>query len=378
MGTPGRRESSPLEKLYLQSEAFDFFQGVRLVERDMLLKNKFSLSTVPSFASDLSSCFIGSDALPCNESIRFTVFPANSFPVSSVTDVKVLEKDRTGNSRKKTTFSEMQVSFMGLTGANGVLPQHYTELLLQRMYLNDYTLKDFFDLFNHRIISLFYKAWEKNKFYIGYEKAKAESRKKEDRFSSILSSLWGAGLPSLKERLEVSDEALSYYTGTLSRQINSSKALEGMLGDYLNLPVIVEQFQTKREKLQKNECSFLGGGKSTGENYNQLGVNFILGDCVCDINSKFRVKIGPLDYGKFKSLLPKESKLKALCQIIRLYVGLEFEFDIQLILAKEKVPKCQLGVNKESQANQLGLTTWLKTREFSNNSNDVVLSEKTG
>src|SRR5205823_4143592 len=60
-----------------------------------------------------------------------------------------------------------------------------------------------FDLFNHRFISLFFRAWEKYRFYVPYERgeyAKAEP----DPFTLGLFSLVGMGVPQLRNRLRVS------------------------------------------------------------------------------------------------------------------------------------------------------------------------------
>jgi hypothetical protein len=109
----------------------------------------------------------------------------------------------------------MVVAFMGLFGPSGALPRFYTELILDRARNRDRTLQDFLDLFNHRLISLFYRGWEKYHFWIGYERAEmaaeqdalssdpsrhrsfvTEVRPRLDRFSQCLLDLPGLGVPS--------------------------------------------------------------------------------------------------------------------------------------------------------------------------------------
>ena len=62
---------------------------------------------------------------------------------------------------------------MGLAGTGGILPSHYTQLLIDRVREKDFGLRDFLDLFNHRLIAQFYRAWEKCHFYVGYESVAA-------------------------------------------------------------------------------------------------------------------------------------------------------------------------------------------------------------
>ncbi len=64
----------------------------------------------------------------------------------------------------------MAVACLGLFGPSGSLPDHYTSLVIQRLRQHDFALRDFLDLFNHRTISLFYRAWEKYRFTIAYER----------------------------------------------------------------------------------------------------------------------------------------------------------------------------------------------------------------
>ena len=104
----------------------------------------------------------------------------------------------------------MKVNFMGLTGPEGVMPLYYTALLADRTRAGDLSAVDFFDLFNHRIISLFYLAWEKYRFSVAYE------REGLDPFSHHLMDLIGMGTPGLQNRLPVLDDSLLYYSGLLA------------------------------------------------------------------------------------------------------------------------------------------------------------------
>ena len=106
---------------------------------------------------------------------------------------------------------------MGLTGPSGVLPEHYTRLLIERLRAKDYTLRDFLDLFNHRVISLFYRAWEKYRFQFVYEQVKlgAVGDETEDFFTKCLYCLVGMGTGGLRGRQKIDDETFLYYGGHL-------------------------------------------------------------------------------------------------------------------------------------------------------------------
>ena len=56
----------------------------------------------------------------------------------------------------------MTMTFMGLTGPSGVLPRHYTDMMMRQQRegrgADRYALRDWLDLFNHRFISLFFRA----------------------------------------------------------------------------------------------------------------------------------------------------------------------------------------------------------------------------
>ena len=130
----------------------------------------------------------------------------------------------------------MRVNFLGLVGPLGVLPIYYTELVANRLQARDYTLRDFLDIFHHRLISLFYRAWQKYRYMVPYEQGEG------DQFSQYLLDIAGLGTPGLQNRQTVTDISLLYYTGLIAQQPRSASALEQIIADYFRMPVQVEQF----------------------------------------------------------------------------------------------------------------------------------------
>src|SRR5262249_5064658 len=197
---------------------------------------------------------------------------------------------------------EMVVTFMGLTGPAGVLPRHYTELLLQQIRERDYSLRDFLDLFNHRLISLFYRAWEKYRWPIAYERSQLDLHLKEpDLATQGLYCLTGLGTAGLRGRLDTDDEVFLYYGGHFAHFPRSALALESLLGDHLEMPVEVRQCQGQWLHLEKEDQAAMPSLSEPEGRNNQLGVNLIVGERIWDVQSKFRLRIGPVSWREFRS-----------------------------------------------------------------------------
>jgi type VI secretion system protein ImpH len=344
-GTGSPLEVSPLDDvLFEEGYRFDFFQAVRVLER--LYPDRHP---------------VGRDANPAEEAVRFRSHLSLSFPPSAIYEV-TRAQDGGGPAR-------MTVAFMGLTGLLGVLPRHYTELLLERMRRKDEGLRDFLDLFNHRLISLFYRAWEKYRFPIAYERAVSKGEG-EDRFTSHLFDLIGLGTKGLRGRLEeVEDEPLLFYAGLLAQHPRSASALEGLLKDYFEVPVSVTQFIGQWLPLSEANRSRLGWGEVN----NALGVSAVAGSWVWDQQAKFRLQLGPLTFTEFCQFLPSADGFRTLAAITRFSAGEECDFDICLILKADEVPWCRLGGNSEPAA-RLGWSTWLKSREFTADAVDAIFA----
>ena len=254
----------------------------------------------------------------------------------------------------------MQVAFMGLTGPAGVLPESYLELLMQRQRDRDFALRDFFDLFNHRTISLFYRAWEKYRFPVSYERAR-RTPGAPDLFTWVLECLVGTGTRRQKGRLPFRDEVLLRYAGHFSHFPRSAVVLEAIVGGYLQVATRVEQFVGRWLALDVDQRTLLPSAACPGGRFNQLGVDLVIGTKVWDVQSTFRVRVGPMRHSTYARLLPGTEGLRQLMWLVRTYVGPELDFEVQLVLEAAEVPRCRLG-GRKGVLSHLGWNSWLCSR----------------
>ena len=63
---------------------------------------------------------------------------------------------------------EQIAQVFGLSGPQGVLPLAYSLYVADRVRAGDHALKEFLGIFDHRMLSLFYRAWEKTHVSVSY------------------------------------------------------------------------------------------------------------------------------------------------------------------------------------------------------------------
>ncbi len=356
---PGRSLPDVRNTLAQQPHVFDFFQAVRIVQRGIEAGGEFIASDRPAP--------VGYDSDPAREVARFRATQSVTFAGS---DVESVRWDRPIGAKTDDDVAgaraQIQVNFLGLTGINGVLPQHYTNLVIAQVRDGNLALRDFLDLFNHRIISLFYRAWEKYRPAVLVESCQSTDCP-DDLFSHALACLIGLGTEHLPNRLAIPQRTLLHYSGHLTQRPPNAVSLRCLLADYLGATVSIVQFQGQWLQLEPEVQTQLSARQARPGPRAQLGQGAVIGEQVWDRQSKFRVRVGPVDYRRFLEFVPGSSVLLALCQLVRTYVGIEFAFDVQLILRRDEVPWCTLGENS-----QLGWNTWIRNSTFQDDVDDAV------
>jgi type VI secretion system protein ImpH len=223
----------------------------------------------------------------------------------------------------------------------------------------DPALVRFLDVFHHRMLSLFYRAWASSR------PAVHADRPASDRFTVYVGSMFGQGTAAFRGRDAAPDAAKLHYAGRLSLQARNAEGLESILADFFDVPVELEPFHGRWIDIPEASRWRLGESPETGA----LGASTTVGARAWDRHLAFRLVVGPVGLERYEKFLPGGESLRRLDALVRNYAGDEFDWDVKLVLAREEVPPLRLG-----GPTRLGISTWLASRTPDRDPADLVLN----
>jgi len=307
---------------------FGFFQAIRRLE--CLHEDKPRIGESPRSA---------------NEPVRLAQEPSLAFAPSTLAAFE---------SGKQGRPPRLVQRFMGLLGPNGPLPLHLTEYARQRLiHFHDPTLSRFLDVFHHRLLTLFYRAWASAQPAVSFD------RPQQDRFALYVGALFGLGLSPLLRRDAFPDRAKLFYAGHLACQTRHPEGLLAIIHEFFAVPARIEEFVGRWIEVPPDCRSQLGTGR-------QLGVNVTIGSKVWDCQQTFRIVLGPMDLADYVRLLPGGDRLEQLVAIVRSYLGDELAWEVKLVLKQEEIPRMALG-----RQGQIGWTAWVASRPLEKDADDM-------
>lgn len=326
-------ELHPLVALSKEANRYDFYAALRQLE--CIFNDK------PRLGQSLRSS---------DDQLRLEQEPSNLFAPSTLYSCQ-FEADHRWH---------LRVLFFGLFGPNGALPHHLTEYVRerQRQEIDDQATLAFFNLFHHRLLSLFYRAWA-NK-----EPTVNRDRPEDDHFDRYIGSLLGIGIPELQNKDGMPDDSKRYFAAYLGDSRRHVSGLLALIRAFFSVPSSIEEFVGEWLTIPLEARSSLG--KTLGA---QLGVDTVLGSHSWQCQYKFRIRLGPMNLADYEDFLPNKKNLKLLKTIIRNYLGDELNWEVQLILKKEQVPAIFLG-----KYGCLGLNTWLYSSKRQADASDLILN----
>jgi type VI secretion system protein ImpH len=337
MAGTGRQTTSDLTNLMAALEekphGFDFFSAMRRIECRYPERPR-----------------LGTAKRPADEPVRVSQEPDLTFEAASLTGF------RPGSNGDPHRLS---VRLLGLLGPNGPLPLHFTEYVKRRIRDHgDPTWAHFLDIFHHRMLSLFYRAWANNEPAVSYDRPAA------DRFGGYVGSLAGLGMASLHKRDAIADETKLFYCGRLSAQSRCAEGLQAILTDYFHVPAAIEEFVGEWIALPEEQICRLGLDRANG----RLGRTAMAGTTVWSCQHKFRIRLGPLNLAQYERFLPSGESIGRLVPLVRNYIGDELAWDLRLVLKKEEVPPARLD-----GAARLGWNSWMGERSRTTDAQDLVV-----
>jgi len=290
---------------------------------------------------------LGRDTVARSEPVRLRQEPSMAFAPSTLAAARGARDGRP---------PELSIYSFGLFGPNGPLPLHLTEYARERIHhYGDHTLSAFADIFHHRLILLFYRAWADAQSTVSLDR-------KEERFTRYIASLLHMGVPSMLRRDTVMDHAKFFMAGHLLRQTRNPEGLKQILQTFFALPVRIREFVPQWIRLPPSQRLGLGGNQA-------LGRDTILGAAVRDAQHKFRIEVGPLAGDDYASFLPGGKRARQLTHWVRDYIGVELAWDVRPVLRRQEVRGVTLGGRQP-----LGLASWLgKRRPEQGDARDLLL-----
>lgn len=375
--SPAKRQqpAGVIERLLDNPHRFGFFEAVHALERWFALRDARRAEVAPAE---------GADAAAPTGAIFFRNSLSLSFPPSQVAAMRV----RTADGRsvpcndERDAYDdalpaladidhvEMVPAFTGLLGAAGALPAVYTEQLSQHeQRTRDAAARVFLDLFTHRNVELFYRAWKKHRLALQYESDR------RNRFLPLVLSVAGLGLPSLRDRLRamalsgreearVDDETLAYYGGLLQQRPVSAGRIGALLAEHFGVPVTVEQFIGRWFRVPA------GATNALGVSHCNLDTGVLLGERIWQRDLRVRLVFGPLTREQYRSLLPHGTAAQAMRQLLTLVTGVSLEYEVRLCLRADAVQGMTLG--DPDGGVLLGWDTFLLTQPSDTDRQDAV------
>lgn len=275
---------------------------------------------------------IGDSAARRDEIVLLGQDPFMEFPASNLARIEQ------GDNRPVKVF----VKYLGLLGPQGALPLATTEEAYHYGLARDDAFPRFLDIFNHRFIQLFFRAWADARPIVQHD------RPDLDRFVAYVGSAIGVGTTPFRNLDSVPDGAKLEFAGLTGAQAKSASRLAGAICGLFNVKAEVEEFIGTRLVIEEAEWTILGA------RYNVLGGDALLGRSVFSVQDKIRVRIFTRSLAQYIRFLPTGDLCEPLADYVFFYNGELLDWDVELAIPSGAAAPVRLG-----KFGQLGWTSWM-------------------
>ncbi|MFC0224919.1 type VI secretion system baseplate subunit TssG [Serratia aquatilis] len=266
---------------------------------------------------------LGSTASPMDDPVRFRPHPGMGFPVSELKALEIKEDDLHAPPTVRTTF-------MGLYGVDSPLPTIYIDDITQQREGHE-VLEGFLDIFNHRIMTQFYRIWRKYSYPATFESGG------KDPTSQSLLGLIGMGIPGTQQHFATPSSRFLALLGAMRQPGRTAEGVQMLV----RLLAPGTQVDVTPHCLRKVRIASPMAFADEGMNW--LDGFTVLGDEATDANSQLLISLYTENAEESRGWLPEGPLHADFLVLLRVYLGWRYTAQIQLTVPIRLLPVPMLG-----------------------------------
>ncbi|MDC9768168.1 type VI secretion system baseplate subunit TssG [Proteus mirabilis] len=281
-----------------------------------------------------------------DDPLRFRPWPGMGFPAG---ELRTVEQ----HSTKPELPLTVRTNFLGLYGIDSPLPTSYLDDIAQGVDGTE-VLTEFLDIFNHRIITQYYRIWRKYAYPATFEAGGT------DATSQCLLGLIGLGIPGCAERIATPISRFLALLSTMrlpTRNSEGVKALISLLAP--NTQAVINEYDIV--KVPVDERTSLARHQRVS-----LATRPTLGKTAKDTTSRILISLTTYHPQEAQGWLPGGHLYTDFLVLLRVYLGYRSDACLKLTVPISILPEPRLQKTSRIQLGRTGLLG-LKDGKLSDN-----------
>ena len=282
----------------------------------------------------------GSQQTPRYDVVRFRPHPGMGFPAGEL-------KNAQYHPERPQLPPTVRVTFMGLYGVESPLPTAYQDDIAQRQEGAD-VAAEFLDIFNHRLITQFYRIWRKYSYPATFRPGGV------DDTSQYLLGLTGLAIRGCAEQVGT---PISRFLALLGIMRMPTRTVEGISSLVYLLSPATRVTVTPHDR---HVVLLPQALRMQSQNPVALSDSPVMGQRMVDVNSQVLITLATDDPHEVREWLPGGHLHHDFLALMHVYLGARINARLQLCIPRSALPDAQLSSKTQDIAVQLGRTAIMR------------------